>query len=511
MSCIGIIASLKLLERSEGLGVGRKKKILIVTANRRKTILKGLLADTGTEIVGVLTYEPWDYPEWSIQSTGLETWGWNQISTSRMPSASVDLQQYETALRTVMHDERVVYLFERHFGIGWNQSAFNEAVTIELVVWNALVILSSQQPDVVFFTSAPHNPISWIFGRVAEVWGGTTLMLNDSPFFHRKWVVRGLDEQAPVEVSPTFASRASEKAWEIVRKNRMTYALGIPSYSREALKSAWRWDREIKYLVRTRPQNIVTKYKQAINKWALYKRYRELSSPVRFDKPYVVFFLHYQPEGTTLPYGLDFSQQWIAISRLRMAMSDATTLVVKEHPGMFLRGMLRPGVRNRQFYDAIASLPNTVLADINQDSFDLVDHSSCVVTITGTAGFQAVARSKPVMVFGAAPYRHFPGVFKVTGVEDIQKAIGRLDASGCKVDDAMIERYGIWVEGISFGVEGMTEDDWFGTAYYERCLEQAFLQLSETKWSYRDAIFQTDWPVLAEANALKSKDACEVP
>lgn len=491
--------------------VGEKKRIFIVTANRSKTILAGLLADTGTEIVGVLTYEPWDYPEWASQSTGLETWGWNQISTRRMPSASVDLRLYEEALGTVMHDERVVYLFERHFGVGWNQSAFNEAVTIELVVWNALAILSSQQPEVVFFTSAPHNPISWLFGRVAEIWGATTLMLNDSPFFHRKWMVRGLDEQAPVEVSPRFASGASETAWEIIRKNRMTYVLGIPSYSREALKRAWRWDREVKYLVRTRPRNIVTKLKQAINKWALYKRYQELSGQVRFDKPYYVFFLHYQPEGTTLPYGLDFSQQWIAISRLRMALSDATTLVVKEHPGMFLRGMLRPGVRNHRFYDAIASLPNTVLADINQDSFDLVDHSSCVVTITGTAGFQAIARGKPVIVFGAAPYRHFPGVFKVTGVEDIQKAMGWIDSSGFKVDDVIIDRYAIWVEGISFGVEDTPEDDWFGKAYYERCLEQAFSQLSESKWNYRDAVFQTDGPVLAGAHALNRKDVCEVP
>lgn len=473
----------------ETLAVGQKKKIFIVTANRSKTILDGLLADSGTLIVGILTYEPWDYPEWSAASTGLETFGWNQISTRRMQSEVVDLRLYEKALRAVIHDERVVYLFERHFGIGWNQSAFNEATTIEILVWNAMAILSDLQPDIVFFTAAPHNPISWVFGKVAEIWGGSTLMLNDAPFFHRKWLVCGLDEQAPVEVIPQFASCAGKPALEIVQKSRMPYALGIPSYSREALKNAWRWDREIKYLVRTRPKNIVTKFKQAINKWALYKRYRELSNPVRFDKPYYVFFLHYQPEGTTLPYGQEFSQQWLAISRLRMAMPYETTLVVKEHPGMFLRGMLRPGVRNRQFYDAIAALPNTVLANINQDSFDLVDHSSCVVTITGTAGFQAIARGKPVIVFGAAPYRHFPGVFKVSGTDDIQNAIAAIDKSVFKFDEGMMDRYSIWVEGISFGVDGTGEESWFSKEYYERCLEQAFSQLSASAWKYENSIF----------------------
>jgi len=467
-----------------------RKRIFIVTANRTKAILNGLIADSQTAIVGVLTYEPWDYPEWSAKSTGLETWGWNQISTGRMQSASVDLRLYEKALRVVMHDERVVYLFERHYGLGWNQSAFNEATTIEILVWNAMAILSSQQPDVVFFTTAPHNPISWVFGRVAEISGCATLMLNDAPFFHKKWLVRGLDEQDPIEVNPQFASGASKTALEIVRKNRMPYAFGIPSYSREALKNAWRWDREIKYLVRTRPKNVATKFKQALNKWALYKRYRELSSPVRFDKPYFVFFLHYQPEGTTLPYGQEFSQQWIAISRLRMAMPNETTLVVKEHPGMFLRGMLRPGVRNRQFYDAIAALPNTILADINQDSFDLVDHASCVVTITGTAGFQAIARGKPVIVFGAAPYRHFPGVFKVLGVEDIRKAVSSINSFVLKVDEETIQQYSIWVEGISFGVDGTVEKDWFGKEYYEQCLSQAFSKLSASAWKYKNSSFR---------------------
>lgn len=466
-----------------------RKRIFIVTANRTKAILDGLLADGGTSIVGVLSYEPWDYPEWSAKSTGLETWGWNQVSTSRMQSASVDLRLYEKALRAVMHDERVGYLFERHFGVGWNQSTFNNATTIEILVWNAIAILSSQQPDIVFFTAAPHNPISWVFGRAAEIRGCATLMLNDAPFFHRKWLVSGLDEQDPVEVTPEFSSCASQTAMAIVQKNRMPYALGIPSYSREALKSAWRWDREVKYLVRTRPKNIATKFKQAINKWALYKRYRELSCPVRFDKPYFVFFLHYQPEGTTLPYGLEFSQQWIAISRLRMAMSDETTLVVKEHPGMFLRGMLRPGVRNLQFYDAIAALPNTVLADINQDSFDLIDHSRCVVTITGTAGFQAIARGKPVIVFGDAPYRHFPGVFKASGIEDVWKAISAIDKSLFAFDEEMMNRYSIWVEGISFGVDGTGEDHWFSKEYYERCLRQAFSQLSAAAWKYEHSIF----------------------
>lgn len=461
-----------------------KKRVFVVSANRSITILDDVRRDPGTDIVGVLVYEPWDYPEWSEAQSGLKTWGWEQLAARRMVADGLPLDVYEKALKAILSDERTVYLFERHYGVGWNISAFNETTMIEVLVWNALVLLESCRPEIVFFSAAPHNPVSWIFGRVAEVWGATVLMINDSPFFHRKWLVCGLDTQAPVAVQPTYAEGGSEVAWEAIRRNRRPYSLAIPSYTREALKSAWRWRREIKYLVLTRPKNVLVKLKQAWNKWRLYRCYCTLSVPVRFDQPYYVFFLHYQPEGTTLPYGLAFSQQWLAISRLRMALPAGVQLVVKEHPGMFLRGMLRPSVRDCYFYDAIASLPNTVLADINQDSFDLIDHAEAVVTITGTAGFQALARGKPVIVFGAAPYRHFPSVCQVGSVADLQAAVVSVGNAGQMYGDEVFDRYSAWVEGLSFGVVGSHEDAWFAKDYYETCLKQSLSQLLSCKWKF---------------------------
>jgi hypothetical protein len=481
--------------------VQQKKKVFIVNANRSVSILGGLQSDPGTSIVGVLVYEPWDFPEWSAASTGLETWGWNQIATNRLTSSDVNLPLYEQALKEIMHDPRVFFLIERHFGVNWNMSVFNKTTMIELLVWNTLVILSTQRPDVVFATSPLHNPISWVFGKVAELWGVKVLTLNVAPFFHRRWLLEGLDEQSPVAVRPNFSDNASQIAVETIAKNRMSYAVGIPSYSRKALKGAWRWDREMKYLVLTRPQNAIAKVKQAINKWRLYRRYQELSRPVRLDKPYYMFFLHYQPEATTLPYGLEFSQQWLAISRLRMALPSEMALVVKEHPGMFVRGMLRPSVRDRQFYDAIAALPNTTIADIDQDSFELIDHASCVATITGTVGFQAVLRGRPVIVFGTAPYRHFPSVFHVANLNDLAAAIDSITKNNLAPDAKEVMRYAIWVEGISFGVEEIKQDgDWFSKQYDEQCLVQALSQLSSSGWGYEKSDYRLNWSGLGGAN-----------
>lgn len=468
-----------------------KTRVFIVSANKSASVLEEFKNEPGTSIVGVLVYEPWDFPEWSAASTGLDTWGWNQISTKRLTSSEVDLQLYEQALGKIMHDPRVFFLIERHFRVNWNMSVFNKTTMIEILVWNTLVILSMQRPDVVFATSPLHNPLSWVFGKVAELWGAKVLTLNVGPFFHRRWLLEGLDEQSPIAVRPSFSSNPSQTALEIISKNRMSYAVGIPSYSRKALKGAWQWKRELKYLVLTRPQNAILKVKQAVNKWRLYRRYQELSSPVHFDKPYYIFFLHYQPEATTLPYGLEFSQQWMAISRLRMALPNEMTLVVKEHPGMFVRGMLRPNVRDRLFYDAIAGLPNTTLADIDQDSFELIDHASCVATITGTVGFQALLRGRPVIVFGTAPYRQFPSVFHVSNLDDLTVAIDTIKKNNLVLDDKEVLRYATWVEGISFGVEGVKKDsDWFSKEYVNQCLVQAFSRLSSSGWSYEKSDYR---------------------
>ena len=48
-----------------------------------------------------------------------------------------------------------------------------------------------------------------------------------------------------------------------------------------------------------------------------------------------VFFLHFQPERTTLPEGYGFAQQLAAIIALDGALPEGTKLYVKEHPTTF--------------------------------------------------------------------------------------------------------------------------------------------------------------------------------
>ncbi|AHI30165.1 hypothetical protein AU14_13745 [Marinobacter similis] len=120
-------------------------------------------------------------------------------------------------------------------------------------------------------------------------------------------------------------------------------------------------------------------------------------------------FLHFQPERTSIPEGGRYAPQINAVKALRDALPEATELVVKEHPSMFMLKSKR-SFRHPDFYRILASMRGVALVDERMASFDLIDESEAVVTLTGTVGFEALCRGTPVIVMGDAAYRSYPGV-----------------------------------------------------------------------------------------------------
>ena len=137
---------------------------------------------------------------------------------------------------------------------------------------------------------------------------------------------------------------------------------------------------------------------------------------------YVVFLLHYQPEENTIPRGGAYSQQLNALVKLRSLLPPRVNILVKENKAMFrLPLTLAMSVRSLEFYKAVVSLAGTFLVPLERDTFDLVDNSLAVATITGSVGIEALCRGKRVIVFGNANYRHFAGVVSAD-TEDVHPA-----------------------------------------------------------------------------------------
>jgi len=56
----------------------------------------------------------------------------------------------------------------------------------------------------------------------------------------------------------------------------------------------------------------------------------------------------------------------------------------------------------------------------------LIERCKAIATITGTAGWEALFKGKPAVVFGHAFYRDAPGVIAVESVEDLATELGRV-------------------------------------------------------------------------------------
>ena len=105
-----------------------------------------------------------------------------------------------------------------------------------------------------------------------------------------------------------------------------------------------------------------------------------------------------QPERSTLPEGGMYFNQFEAIAALRARLPVGVSILVKEHPSTFRR-LADPNYRNREFYKRIASLKNTFFVDFSESSYDLIDASSGVATITGKIAYEARSRQKNSVIF----------------------------------------------------------------------------------------------------------------
>lgn len=176
-------------------------------------------------------------------------------------------------------------------------------------------------------------------------------------------------------------------------------------------------------------QSITIPYKS----WRLSRRkdYAKLSDLQQ--NAYIYFPLHVDPEASTMLLAPDFTNQISVIEAVSKSMPPSMPLFVKEHPNM-------NGRRPDGFHDAIAALPGVRLIDPAITGRDALYHAKMVVTITGTAGWEAVLLGKPGVVLGDAHFRQFECLEHCTDLSALDKAIQTALAK-TQLKDSEIERF----------------------------------------------------------------------
>lgn len=145
-------------------------------------------------------------------------------------------------------------------------------------------------------------------------------------------------------------------------------------------------------------------------------------------KPYIYAPLHMQPEETTSPRAGAFVHQELIVQLLAACVPPGTFVYVKEHPA---QGEL---CRSEDMYRAMKEFPNVVFVPRDFSTFDLMKHAIAVATATGTAGFEALFRGKPVLMFGDRFYKYAMGVFRIHTAEDCRTALKKIREEGAKPD-----------------------------------------------------------------------------
>jgi capsule polysaccharide export protein KpsC/LpsZ len=145
------------------------------------------------------------------------------------------------------------------------------------------------------------------------------------------------------------------------------------------------------------------------------------------------------------------------IETLAAALPKDWVIYVKEHPTQWLiRGPVYFGYRYRGYYEKISKLSNVFLVPINTDSFTLIDKSQALATVTGSAGWEAVLRGKPALVFGYPWYRDCQGVFMVNNTETVRSVLDLVYKGLISIDQNNILHY--LVNFGKFSVKGYVED-----------------------------------------------------
>lgn len=150
--------------------------------------------------------------------------------------------------------------------------------------------------------------------------------------------------------------------------------------------------------------------------------YESKTSDIPGNEKYVIYFMHYQPEATTCPAANIYVDQQLCIDTLLRNLPAEYKVYVKEHPSQFAARMEGATSRMSAFYDDLIKNDRVRLISLSKDSFSLIENAVAVATGTGTVGWEAIVRRKPVIIFGFSWYENFDkGVLRVIDGESASK------------------------------------------------------------------------------------------
>lgn len=151
------------------------------------------------------------------------------------------------------------------------------------------------------------------------------------------------------------------------------------------------------------------------------------------SKPYILFFLNYQPEKTTTPMGGVFEDQLLAIRLLASAVPAGWQVLVKEHPRQFSAHADASIFRSAAFYAELAAMPHVHLVGLTLPTEPLLKNCQATATGTGSIGWQGLLQGKPTLNFGRSWYAACRSCYVISSRADVSVALQTIQEKGSSV------------------------------------------------------------------------------
>lgn len=132
--------------------------------------------------------------------------------------------------------------------------------------------------------------------------------------------------------------------------------------------------------------------KEELNK-EIYRLISRVNLNFLLDKKFILIALHKQPEASIDVIGRYVENQEVNILNVWRQLPNDWYLVVKEHSNAV-------GDRPYAFYRKLVKYKNIVFVNEKADSYQLLELSQAVVTVSGTIGYEAALMRKKALVFG---------------------------------------------------------------------------------------------------------------
>lgn len=314
-----------------------------------------------------------------------------------------------------------------------------------------LGVIRQFNPDLIFFNTTPHAPLYFTLYGLAKHLGIKTAMFDATWVSDRMiWMTDFREGSMTLRENYLSLRGTSLTAQDLSPDIRIHYERHInpsidttPSYFTTGI-AASRFTRKIRRKARnffrsfSKPKVFLQKTRRffvylpdMVRRISYYFRsnlpraYRALQIVPDMNRKFIYVPLHYQPECSTNPVGEVFQDQIFLIQTLSDSLPPDWVIYAKEHPGQWpCYGSGFSEDRYRLYYNRIAAIPKVSLIPIETRSLDLILKAQTVATVSGTAGWEAILRGKPALVFGNAWYQYASGVMRVRNANDCRKAFG---------------------------------------------------------------------------------------